>query len=348
MAGNLDGKKGAGIGRRDALKLIAAGASVAAGIGGLAAPAIAQSARTLRYGHMVPTTTVYHEAITIFGNELAALSGNKLKLSIFPSSQLGPISEMLQSVHSGVLDFSMAVPAWYSSFTPALNVFALPYLVESQDHLRQALDGEVGDEITRMTEEAGLKVFGYWLMGPRHIVNRVRPVNKPEDTAGLKLRVINSEVHMATFRALGASPVALDPSELYLALQQGVVDGFEYPLPDIVDQKLHEVSSYVSLDAHTTDFFLNSISPKTWAGLAAEEQDMVMAAMKKAMDWQWEAQPNDIERARKQLSEMISVNEISPENKQLFVKATEPVHAQFESVIGKEWVEKCRSALRGA
>ena len=331
--------------RRDVFKL-AAGAG--AGLLGLAAPAIGQSSRRLRFGHMVPTNAVYHEAIRRFGDELAKLSSNKFTLQIFPSSQLGPISEMLQSVQAGTLDFTMAVPAWYSSFVREMNVFALPYLVESPQKLRAALDGEIGSEIGRMTEVAGLKVFGYWLMGPRHIVNRVRPVEKPADTAGLKLRVINSEVHMATFRALGASPVALDPSELYLALQQGVVDGFEYPLPDIVDQKLSEVSSYVSLDAHTTDFFLNSASPKTWKSFSAEEQAMVAQAMKTAMDWQWEAQPKDIERARAALDKVLKVNDISPENKALFVKATAPVYEQFADKIGRPWLDKCAAALRGA
>ena len=95
--------------------------------------------------------------------------------------------------------------------------------------------------------------LGYWLIGSRHIVNKIRPINKPTDCQGLKVRVINSQVYIQTFRALGASTVSLDPSELYVALQQGVVDGFEYPLPDLVSIKLYEVSKYISLDAHTIE-----------------------------------------------------------------------------------------------
>ncbi len=338
--------KGAGgIGRRDALKL---GAAAGAGLLGLSMPAIGQSPRRLRFGHTAPPNAVYSEAIKRFGDELARLSSNKLRLQGFPSSQLGPISEMLQSVQAGSLDFSMAVPAWYSSFVKEMNVFALPYLVGSQEKLRTALDGEIGAEIARMTEAAGLRVFGYWFMGQRHIVNRVRAVHKPADTTGLKLRVINNEVHMATFKALGASPVAMDPSELYLALQQGVVDGFEFPLPDLIDQKLHEVAPFVSLDAHTTDFFLVAMSPATWKSFSPEEQAMVGQAMKSAMDWQWEAQPKDIARARAALEKAVKVNDISPDNLALFVKATEPVYAQFAPKIGQAWLDKCTAALRGA
>jgi len=328
--------------------MAAAGALGAAGSMGLAAPAIGQAARSLRWGHMIPASTIYHQAIQIFGDELNKLSSGKFKLDIFPSSQLGGIAEMLQSVQAGALDFSMAVPAWYSNFVKPLDVFTLPYLVESPERLKVALEGEIGDDISVMTEEAGLKVIGYWMMGQRHIINRLRPVATPADAAGLKLRVINSEIHMATFRALGASPIAMDPAELYLALQQGVVDGFEFPLPDAVDQKMYEVASYVSLDGHTTDFFLNAISPRTWNSLAPEEQDIVRAAMKTAMDWQWEAQPKDIERARAELEKVASVTELTPENKALFVAATKSIHTQFADAIGQEWLDKVTAAVAGA
>jgi tripartite ATP-independent transporter DctP family solute receptor len=338
--------KSNGVSRRDALMLMAtAGVAGAAGTFGLAAPAIAQATRTLRFGHMVPAKTVYHKAIQMFGDELAKLSNNKFKLEIFPSSQLGPISEMLQSVQAGSLDFSMAVPAWYSNFIKPMDVFTLPYIVESPERLRTALGGDIGKKIEEMGTGVGFHIFGYWLLGPRNIVNRLRAVEKPEDCKGLKLRVINSKVYMATFRALGANPVAMDPSELYLALQQGVVDGFEYPLPDIVDQKMYEVAKYVSLDAHTTDFFLNATSPKTWAGFSASEQQMIRKAMQTAMDWQWVAQPKDIDTAKAKLTKLIHVNDITPANKKLFLDATHPVYAEFTDSIGKEWLDQCIKAL---
>jgi TRAP-type C4-dicarboxylate transport system substrate-binding protein len=104
-------------------------------------------------------------------------------------------------------------------------------------------------------------------------------------------------VYLATFRALGANPVAMDPSELYLALQQGVVDGFEYPLPDLVAQRMYEVSKFLSLDRHTTDFFIVSTSVKSWNGFSAQEQGWITQAMKTAADWQWKEQPQQIAQA---------------------------------------------------
>ena len=308
--------------------------------GALGMPAIvrAQAPKTLKFGHMLPPDQVHHKAIALFGDELGKLSGGKVKLDIFPSSQMGSIAEMLQSVQAGSLSMSMAVPAWYSSFMKPLDAFTLPYLVGNEEKLRPALEGPLGAQISKFAEAPGFKVLGYLLLGARSIVNKQRPINKPEDCKGLKLRVINSPVYLATFRALGANPVAMDPSELYLALQQGVVDGFEYPLPDLVAQKMYEVAKFLSLDRHTTDFFIVSTSMKSWNAHSPQEQGWITAAMKTAMDWQWKTQPQEIANALAKLKTLMTVNEISPENKKLFVEATKPVYAQFEPSIGKDFL----------
>jgi C4-dicarboxylate-binding protein DctP len=246
---------------------------------------------------------------------------------------------MLSATQVGSLTLTMAVPAWYSNFMKPIDVFTLPYIVSSPDKLKGGLDGTLGKEISRMGDAAGFHVLGYWLIGSRHIVNKVRPVTKPADCQGLKLRVINSQVYIQTFRALGASTVALDPSELYVSLQQGVVDGFEYPLPDLVSVKLYEVSKFLSLDAHTTDFFIVSINKGIWEGLPPEDQSALTRAMKTAMDWQWKAQPEEIAAALVKLRSLMTVNDITPENKKLFVETTRPVYKQFEASIGKDFLD---------
>ena len=322
------------VNRRQFIKAV--GAAGAAGM--LGGAAHAQATKTLKFGHMLPTDQVHHKAIALFGEELGKLSKNTIKLDIFPSSQMGSIPEMLQSVQAGSLSMTMAVPAWYSSFMKPLDAFTLPYLVGNEEKLRPALEGPLGAQINKFAEPAGFKVLGYLLLGARSIVNTKRAVNKPEDCKGLKLRVINSPVYLATFRALGANPVAMDPSELYLALQQGVVDGFEYPLPDLVAQRMYEVSKFLSLDRHTTDFFIVSTSVKSWNGFSAQEQGWITQAMKTAADWQWKEQPQQIAQALAKLKTLMTVNEISPENKKLFVDATKPVYAQFEPTIGKDFL----------
>ena len=332
----MEKTQGSGAGRRKFLQFAAA-ATGAASLDG-AAPALAQRTRVLRYGHMLPADTLYNKAILMFADEAGKLSSGKIKIDIYPSSQLGTIPEMLSATKVGSLHLTMAVPAWYSNFMKPIDAFTLPYIVSSPERLKSALDGNVGKEITKMGQGAGFQVFGYWLLGGRHIVNKVRPVNVPADCQGLKLRVINSQVYIQAFRALGASTVAMDPAELYVAMQQGVVDGFEYPLPDLLAFKLNEVIKYISLDNHTTDFFLVSMNKGVWDGLAPEEQAIMSQSMKTAMDWQWKAQPEDIAAALTKLRTLVAVNEITPANKKLFVEATRPVYAQFEGSIGKDFL----------
>jgi tripartite ATP-independent transporter DctP family solute receptor len=323
--------------RRDFLKYSAA--TVGAASFGLPLPTFAQRAKVFRFGHMLPADTLYNKAIQMFADEANKLSAGRVKVDIYPASQLGTIPEMLSATQVGSLTLTMAVPAWYSNFMKPIDAFTLPYIVSSPEKLKSALDGTLGKEVSRMAEAAGFHVLGYWLIGGRHIVNKIRPVNKPADCQGLKLRVINSQVYIQTFRALGASTVALDPSELYVALQQGVVDGFEYPLPDLVSIKLYEVSKFLSLDAHTTDFFIVSINKGIWDGLPPEDQSALAKAMKTAMDWQWAAQPVEIAGALAKLKTLMTVNDITPENKKLFVEVTRPVYKQFESSIGKDFLE---------
>lgn len=329
--------------RRRVLTSALAGAAT-----GLAAPAIAQRARVLRYGHMLPADSIYHRACIMFGDELAKLSSGKLKVQVYPNSQLGTIPEMMSSVQTGSLQMTMAVSAWFSKFMKPLDAFTLPYIVPSADKLKTALDGALGQRISAMGESTGFQIIGYWLIGGRHIVNKVRPIYTPADCAGLKIRVINSQVYIETFRALGANAVAMDPSELYLALQQGVVDGFEYPLPDLVSYKLYEVSKYLSLDGHTTDFFLIAINRPLWQSLSKDEQGMMAQALKTAMDWQWREQPGEIDKSLAKLKTLMQVNELTAEQKAMFVKATRPVYAEFEASVGKDFLTFAQQQLGSA
>ena len=110
-------------------------------------------------------------------------------------------------------------------------------------------------------------------------------------------------------------------------------------MPDLVSVKLYEVSKFFSLDAHTTDFFIVSINKGVWDGLSADDQSAIARAMRTAMDWQWKAQPEEIAGALAKLKTLMTVNEITPENKKLFVEATKPVYAQFEPAIGREFLQ---------
>jgi C4-dicarboxylate-binding protein DctP len=170
--------------RRDFLKYAAATAGGAAF--GLPLSTHAQRAKVFRFGHMLPADTLYNKAIMMFADEAGKASSGRLKVEIYPASQLGTIPEMLSATQVGSLTLTMAVPAWYSNFMKPIDAFTLPYIVSSPERLKASLDGMLGKEISRMGDAAGFHVLGYWLIGSRHIVNRVRAVNKPAARAYLE------------------------------------------------------------------------------------------------------------------------------------------------------------------
>jgi len=323
--------------RRQALGL--AGATL------LAAPALGQRARVLRFGTPVPVDTTYHKALLMFADEVSKNTGGKLKIEAYPSNQLGTIKEMLTNVQLGTQAIAAAVPAWYSNYVKPMDVFTLPFLVASPEKLRAAVDGPFGAKMKGMLETADFKIIGTWLIGARHIITASKPVHAPADLTGLKIRVIGSQVYIETFRALGASPVALDPTEIYLALQQKVVDGLEFPLPDFIANKMYEVAHCLTLDNHVTDVFFLGMNKAMWNGFSQEEQQIIDAAMKSSNDWQWKAQPESIEESKTKLQGLMQVIDLSPIERQKFIDATRPVYAKFEGSIGKDIIDEAVKVL---
>lgn len=325
--------------RRRFLEVSAAAASSAA-ILGMPAIVRAQRTRTFRFGSPTQPNTTYTQAMEVFASEAAKLSNNTIKIELYPSYQLGSIKDMLQATQLGTQSIGMAVPAWFSSWSRPMDVYSLPFLVYSQERLWSALTGPFGERVAKPMESAGFKPLGYWIMGPRQMANNVRPIHKPEDLKGLKIRVINSPVFIQTFRTLGANPVGLDAAEMYLALQQKTVDGVDNATVDLVNLKLYEVTKYLSMTSHITDFFMVVMNKGLWDGLSSDEQKAMMQAMGKSMDWEWKVQPDAIKASVEKLKGIMQANEITAEERKAFVQATRPVAQHFEGSIGKDVIEQ--------
>ncbi len=315
---------------------------------GMPAVARAQRARVFRFGSPTQPGTTYTQAMEIFASEAARLSNNGIKIELYPSYQLGSIKDMLQATQLGTQSIGMAVPAWFSSWSRAMDVYSLPFLVASEERLWRALTGPFGERVAKPIESAGFKPLGYWIMGPRQMANNVRPIRKPEDLKGLKVRVINSPVFIETFRTLGANPVGLDASEMYLALQQKTVDGVDNATVDLVNLKLYEVTKYLSMTSHITDFFMIVMNKGLWDRLSADEQKIMLQAMRKSMEWEWKAQPDAIRASVEKLRSSMQANDLSPDELKAFVQATRPVIQHFEGSIGKDVIEQAMRELGGS
>lgn len=336
-----------GLSQRNRRRLLKGTLAVAATAGVAGFPAIvrAQRAKVFRFGSPTPPGSIYNQAMELFVTEVHKQSGDKLKIELYPSSQLGSIKDMLQAVQLGTQSIGMAVPAWYSGWVKQMDVFSLPFIISSEARLRAALAGPLGAEMGRNAEAAGFKMLGYWTMGPRQLVNTTRPIHKPDDLKGLKIRVINSPVFLQSFRTLGANPVGLDSAEMYLALQQKTVDGADNAATDIVNLKLYEVTKFLSLTGTIFDFFGVSMNKALWESLSADEKKIFLDAMNKSMEWEWKAQPEAVKVATEKLKGLLTWNDITSAERAEFVRATAPVYKEFEPTIGKDLLAQAVKVL---
>lgn len=227
-------------------------------------------------------------AMVKFEEELERLSGGAIDVNIFPAQQLGGASENVQAVKLGVIEMMWVGTAFLTRTVPELELIGLPFQFPDRETAFAIADGPVGAALDDKLASEGMISVGYMELGFRHLTNNVRAIETLADISGLKIRLQPNETHLATFRALGANPVAMDIKELYSALEQGVIDGQENPFAIINVAGYSAVQKHLSNTGHFFDF-ISVIANETWfSGLDADKQAMVREAMTTAVAYQRE------------------------------------------------------------
>lgn len=248
------------------------------------AAALAMTASTswaqqvLRLSHNAAPGNPKAEASLKFAELVTQKTGGRVKVEVGGSAQFGDDVESLTNMRLGTLAFSANSQGATSGVVPQFSVIGLPFLFRDLDHAYKVVDGPVGDKINDAAKAKGLVVLALWDNGIRHTSNNKRPIVKPEDLAGIKVRTPPDTITLDIFRALGANPGPLAFSELYIALQQGVFDGQENPLMNIYSSKLHEVQKYISLTGHKYETTPLLASKTIWDQLSKDDQKAVKEA----------------------------------------------------------------------
>ena len=198
------------------------------------------------------------------------------------SAQLGDDAAMLTALRTGTLDMSVNSQGASSAVLPELAALGLPFLFPNAAAAYKVVDGPIGQELAKRLDGVGLSALGFWDNGIRHVTNAKRPVNRPEDLRGLKIRTPPDPMTIDIFQALGAATQQINFGELYVALQQGVVDGQENPLANIQSSKLHEVNRFISLTGHQWQCNPVLASRVAWGRLKPEDQRLVREVAKEA------------------------------------------------------------------
>ncbi|WP_066258527.1 TRAP transporter substrate-binding protein [Hydrogenophaga flava] len=222
----------------------------------------------------------------VFKKEVARLSNNQLVVDVFPAMQLGGAKENVDAVRSGTLAITWVGAAFLSRIAPELEAVSLPFIFANREAAFRVIDGPVGDAIDKKLQDKGFIALGWMELGMRHITNSKAPVQSIADLKGMKLRLQPNETHLATFRALGANPVAMDAKEVYSALEQRVVDAQENPYTVISASRYGEVQKHLSNSGHFFDFIAVVASKKAFEQLKPEQQKLIREAMATTIEHQ--------------------------------------------------------------
>lgn len=258
-----------------------AGAVGAAALMG--APTILRAApMKITFGHGAAPGNPRTLAADKFAELVKAKSGGALEVTVAGAAMLGDDAAMLTSLRTGTLGISANSQGATSAIVPELAALGLPFLFTKSDDGVKILNGKIGDLLKPKFDAVGLVPIGWWDNGIRHITNSKRSINVPDDLKGLKFRTPPDPATIDIFQALGAATAQIAFSELYVALQQKVVDGQENPLTNIASAKIYEVNPFVSLSAHKWECTPVLMSKMAWNRLDAKSKEIIMEAMAEA------------------------------------------------------------------
>jgi tripartite ATP-independent transporter DctP family solute receptor len=280
-------------------------------------------------------------AMNQFRDELAKASGGQFTVDVFPAMQLGGAAENVQNVRAGTLQMIWVGMAFLSRTVPELEAISLPFQFENREQAFRVVDGPVGKLLDAKFADKGLTDLGFMELGARHVTNSKRPIKSVEDLKGLKIRMQPNETHLATFRALGANPVAMDIKELYSALQQGVVDGQENPFSVINASRYFEVQKFVSNTAHFFDFINVVANRRAFEALPPAQQKVLRASMAKAVAWQRSrAAAEEAESIAEIKKRGMTYDEVSPQFRDQMRKGSAGIVEDVKKRVGADFVNR--------
>jgi C4-dicarboxylate-binding protein DctP len=319
---------------------ILAAASVAALA--LIGPAAAQSPIVIKFSHVVAANTPKGAAADKFKELAEKYTDGKVKVEVYPNSTLYKDKEELEALQLGAVQ--MLAPS-NSKFGPIgireFEVFDLPYILPDLTTLRKVTDGPLGAKLLKLLEPKGMTGLAYWDNGFKEMTANKKLIT-PADYKGVKFRIQSSKVLEAQFRALGSIPQVMAFSEVYQALQTGVVDGQENTTSNIYSQKMNEVQKYMTMTNHGYIGYVVVVNKKFWDGLPADIRTQLEKAMKEATAFGngQSAKENDDALAEIKKSGKTEIINLTPEQDTAMRNAMAPVYADVATRVGKPLIDE--------
>lgn len=285
---------------------------------------------TLKFGHVGAPGSLFEASANAYAQCVADESNGRIEVQTFGSSQLGKDKELLQKLKLGQVDFALPSSVM-SSVAPEFGVFEMPYIIKSREHMKR-VQAELGDTFQKAAQDKGYHIVGYFENGFRHITNNVRPINVPSDLQGVKLRTPSGTWRVKMFQLYGANPSPMAFSEVFTALQTGVMDGQENPYAQIASAKFQEVQKYLSITGHvyTPAYVLSS--KRHFEKHPADVQALLTNCAESTQVFVYrKAETLETDLLKVIEDAGVAINEA---DKDAFIRASKPVYDEFSSSFG--------------
>ncbi len=293
---------------------------------------------TMKFGHVGAPGSLFEASVNNFAECVNGAMPDKVEVQTFGSSQLGGDKELLQKLKLGQVDFALPSSVM-SSVDDSFGIFEMPYIIQDRDHMRR-VQGEMMDVFQNAAQENGYHIVGLAENGFRHITNNVRPINLPADLEGIKLRTPNGVWRLKMFQEYGANPTPMAFSDVFTALQTGVIDGQENPYAQIASAKFQEVQKYLSITGHVYTPAYILTSKKAFDGLPEDVQAGLTDCANKTQDFTYE-KAAELEATLLKEIEDAGV-EVNTADKAAFIEASKPVYKEFADEVegGQDMIDK--------
>ncbi len=329
--------------RRNFLKSTAAFVGMAASILLLvtAWPSVAQTPKVLRLAHVAPANTADDNACKKFAELVGQKTKGALEVRVFPNAQLGPENQAFQQIQLGSIDMGYSDASTLAQAgVPEWQILSFPYLYRDMPHLKRVLQSQaVKDMSAKLQAKVGLRVIGPWGRTPRYMGTTGKPIRNPADLKGLKLRVPQNPLWFDMAKFMGTNPTPVNWGELYTALSQKTVEGYEIHSGWITGSRLYEVSKYLNFTLHQYGGYILYVNDKIFQGLPADQRKAIEEAAMEAGEWQYKAIIDEDKQAIQTCKEkgMIWIEDV---DRAAIAELVKPMIPKYEAIWGPGLYEK--------
>lgn len=296
---------------------------------------------SLKFGHPYNEAHPLARGAAMFAELVSERTGGNVEIAVYPNSTIGSSRDLVESMQIGVVDLALVPTTNVASFYAPLDIFYLPFIFRDREHAYAVSDGPVGQKLYEdMLGQIGIRTLAMYESGFRTITTRDTRIGAPADMEGIKFRVVNNPLNVATFKALGAIPTPIALSEVFTALQQGTVDGQDNPVGNVKAFGFDKVQGNITLSKHQWAGIMFLADDKMWQELPPHVQELFLETAQETQAWEREALNAEEEQYLAEMeADGMTVTRLTPEQTQAFQEAMQPVWDEYRDKLGAELIE---------